>query len=202
MPARNPISRSRIDLGGREHQVAERLLADVTEPIAGERIERYAGLPEQFRRGVHGVKRRRPSLGNAEAIVDVARPVDAEAHEEAMLLQERRPLTVEQCAVGLQVVLDPPARLPGAAVGGLTPGRAAGDCLRAMAIRARGNSREGSAPAIGLEEADPLRLAYCQGDEMSVVGIGASCRRRVTGTSLADTQSMMVCTPTPEKPSA
>ena len=46
-------------------------------------------------------------------IVNLARAVDAQADEEPVLLEEARPVVVEQGAVGLQVVLD---ALPGLGV--------------------------------------------------------------------------------------
>ena len=62
---------------------------------------------QHLRRGVDGVERRRAALGDPVLVVDLLRAVDGQAHEEAVLLQEARPVLVEQRAVGLQVVLDP-----------------------------------------------------------------------------------------------
>jgi hypothetical protein len=77
---------------------------------AGQRIERDAEPLQHLRRRIDGVERRRAALGDPVAVVNFARAVDGQAHQEAVLVQEARPVLVEQRAIGLQVVFDP---LPG-----------------------------------------------------------------------------------------
>ena len=108
-----------LDLDNRDElqvgraQLAAQEAIDVERPRrvvaidARQRVERHAEPLEHLRRGIHGVERRRAALGDAVLVVDLLRAVDGEPHEEAVLLQEPRPVLVEQRAVGLQVVLDP-----------------------------------------------------------------------------------------------
>ena len=53
----------------------------------------------------HQVERALPAAVDAVGVVQLARTVDAQAHEEVVLLEERAPVVVEQQAVGLERVL-------------------------------------------------------------------------------------------------
>ncbi len=93
-------------------QLAAQETVDVERPRriesidAGQRVERHAEALQHLRGRVHLVERRLAALGDPVVIVDVLRAVDGEAHQETMLLEEARPVLVEQRAVGLQVVFD------------------------------------------------------------------------------------------------
>ena len=102
--------RDELDVCGVE--LAAQETVDVERPRrveamhAGERVETHTELPQQLGRCHHFVEGRRAALVDAKAIVQLARPVDAQTDQEMMLLEERRPAFVEQHAVGLQVVFD------------------------------------------------------------------------------------------------
>ena len=91
-----------------------------------------------FAAAIHLVEGGRAALGDPVAVVDVARAVDAQADEEAVLLQEAGPFLVEQRAVGLQIVFDP---LPGFRMFALRAPRPCGR-NRARAASARRPARK------------------------------------------------------------
>ena len=103
----------RTQFAGQEAVDVERELRVLAVDHA-QRVEGHTVLLQQPRRGHHLGVRGRAALGNAVQVVQPLRPVAAEADEELVLLQEGRPVLVEQRAVGLQVVL----RCAGPACGG------------------------------------------------------------------------------------
>ena len=73
---------------------------------AGQRVERHAVPLEQSRTTHHLIEGRLLPLRRPHRVVHVLGAVDRQPHQEAVLLEEPRPVVVEQRAVGLQVVLD------------------------------------------------------------------------------------------------
>ena len=66
--------------------------------------------PQHIQAPHHPVERRLAALVHAVGIVHLPRPVDRDADQEVVLLQERAPLVIEQGAVRLDRVEDPLAR--------------------------------------------------------------------------------------------
>ena len=73
---------------------------------AGERVKRHPGFLQQFRGGHDLIEGRRTAFGQSEPVVQFARAVDAQAHQETVFLEKPGPLFVQQHPVGLQIVLD------------------------------------------------------------------------------------------------
>ena len=78
---------------------------------AGQGVERHAEALQQLGGGDHRVEGGFAALAHPEPVVQVARAVDAESHQETVFLEKPRPVLVQQHPVGLQVVLDPLAGL-------------------------------------------------------------------------------------------
>jgi len=76
---------------------------------AGERVDRRAVPLQPFQRGHDQMVRGRAGAIAAMVVVNLGRPVEAEADEEPVFAQEARPVLVDQRAVGLECVLDRPA---------------------------------------------------------------------------------------------
>ena len=107
--------RDELDVGRAELAAQEAIDVERTRGVgavhAGQRVERHADAAAAVcAAGHHLVEGRRAALVDAVMVVDFARAVDAEADQEAVLLEEFGPFLVEQHAVGLQVVLDPLVR--------------------------------------------------------------------------------------------
>jgi hypothetical protein len=66
---------------------------------------------EQAGGGHDLIVRRLAAPGDPKTVMQPFRSVAAQADEEVVLLEKGRPLGIEQCAVGLQIVLDPLERL-------------------------------------------------------------------------------------------
>jgi len=102
---RNELQVSRADFASQEAVYVERARS-VASVHAGQRIEPHAEATQKPGRREHRVERRRAALGHPILVVQLPGAVDAEADQESMLLEEARPILVEQRAVRLQVVLD------------------------------------------------------------------------------------------------
>src|SRR5271166_4145647 len=106
-------------------------------------------LLQAFPAADHVVEAALPALGDAEGLMHIARPVDADADEIVVLLEEFRPFVVDQRAVGLERVEHAHAR-PARPNGGRSQFRAASARRPATtlppAARARTPSTAGWSP--------------------------------------------------------
>ena len=76
-----------------------------------ERVERHLVPVQHVSSGDDFVERGFAVFGNAVAVVQFFRSVDAKANQEIVLLEESSPVIVKQRAVGLEIVSDTLVRL-------------------------------------------------------------------------------------------
>ncbi len=81
-------------------------VADVVFADDGERVELGTEALELLHSGENEVERRRSRTRKAACVVQLARSVDAQAHEETVVGKKRGPIFVDERAVGLKCVFD------------------------------------------------------------------------------------------------
>ena len=102
---RDELQVGRVELAAQEAVDVQRPRR-VVATHAGERVVAHTVAPQDRRSVADPVEGRLALLGDPVVVVDILRTVDAQAHQERVLLEEPRPVLVEQRAVGLKVVLD------------------------------------------------------------------------------------------------
>ena len=105
----NELDERRAQLIAQERVHAAAVVA-VDRVDGGQHVPVDLVPPQHIQAPHHPVERRLAALVHAVGVVHLPRPVDRDADQEVVLLQEPAPLVVEQGAVGLDRVEDPLAR--------------------------------------------------------------------------------------------